>query len=245
MKESPSTSFLFLSDDLLHLRIIDRALPLFKDGHLKHAAHEAMTQVEQALREKGFYDKSLFGRQLIKYAFGNKAPVTLEVPLGSEFQQQAQAYFESVFSYYRNYTAHETNPIDRLVCARVMVIASELLDLIAASSIPYKGMQTVDSLVDSTLFENRGQFCRLLQFLDGQQFPSEVFDGFFEDLAKSGFTDKQYESMFQLGLIVYKSTDFQDQTPWGDVFDDKFGWIEATPLGQLVLKDCLREANGA
>jgi hypothetical protein len=74
MNESPSTSFLFLSDDLHHRRIIDSALPLFKDGHFKHAAHEAMTQVEQALREKDLYDKSLFGRQLIKYASGDKAP---------------------------------------------------------------------------------------------------------------------------------------------------------------------------
>ncbi|MBI3766722.1 MAG: hypothetical protein HY277_09525 [Ignavibacteriales bacterium] len=218
---------------------------LYRDKHYKQAAHEAMSQVEQALREKGLYDKSLFGRKMIKYAFGNKAPVRLEVPLGPEFQEQAQAYFESVFSYYRNYTAHETNPIDSIVCLRVLVIASELLDLISASSIPFKGVETVNALVDAKLFTGSDEFCKLLYFLDEQQFPGEVFDGFFEDLANSGFNDKQYSSMFDLGLVVYKSTDWQNETPWGDVIDDKYGWIEATPLGKLVLQECNKAAHGS
>lgn len=246
MKESLSNSLVFLSDDLLHRRIIDACLPLHRDKHYKQAAHEAMSQVEQALREKGLYDKSLFGRKMIKYAFGNKDPITLEVPLGAEFQEQAQAYFESVFSYYRNYTAHETTPIDNpIVCLRILVIASELLDLISASSIPFKGDETVDALVDAKVFNGKNEFCRLLHFLDGQQFPGEGFDGFFEELANSGFSDNQYSYMFELGLVLYKSTDWQHESPLGDIIDDKFGWIEATPLGKLVLQECNNEAHGS
>lgn len=243
MNEVPSNNPVLPFDELLHRRIIDNCLQLFKNNHFKQAAHEAMSQVEKALREKGLYDKSFFGRKMIKHAFGNNAPVSLEVPLGPEFQEQAQAYFESVFSYYRNYTAHEINPINSIVCLRILVIASELLDLIHASSIPFKGMETVDALIEAKLFAERDEFFRFLHFLFEQQFPGEVFDGFFENLANNGFSDRQYSSMFELGLIVYKNTDWQDETPWGDFIEDKYGWFEATSLGELVLQECKKAAQ--
>lgn len=246
MKETPNnSSFFFFSDDLLHRRVIDFSLPLYKDGHFKQAAHEAMIQVEEALREKGLYDKSLFGRRLTKFAFGNKAPITLEVPLGAEFQEQAQAYFESVFAYYRNYTAHESTRMDRLVCARILVVASELLELISASSIPFKGMETVDALINSELFKSRTEFYSLFNFLVGQQFWGEVFDAFFEDLANNGFSERQYTTMFDLGLVVYKNQPWVHEDPWGDQCNDHYGWIEATPLGELVLAELQKGPNGS
>jgi hypothetical protein len=204
-----------------------------------------MSQVEQALREKGQYDKSLFGRKLVQTAFGGKAPVSLEVPLGPEFQKQAQSYFESVFVYYRNYTAHEITPIDNRVCLRVLVIASELLDLISASSIPFKGIETLNALIDAQLFKDRNEFCRLLRFLDGCQFPGEVFDGFFQELADNDFSERQFSSMFELGLIVYKNTDWQDELSQGEDIKGKYGWIVATPLGELVQQECNNVAHGS
>jgi uncharacterized protein (TIGR02391 family) len=238
MKEVSSNSYVFSLDDLLHPRIIDNCISLFRDKHYRPAAHEAMIQVEQALHEKGLYDKSLFGRKLIKYAFGDKAPINLEVPLGKKFQEQAKTYFESVFSYYRNYTAHEKSPINSIVCLRILVIASELLDLISASSIPFKGVETIDALVDGKLFQSRDEFYKLLRFLNGQQFPGEVFDGFFEELAENDFSNKQYSLMFELDLVVYKNTDWQEESPMGDIIEDKYGWFEVTPLGKILLQEC-------
>jgi len=211
-------------------------MPIFKDGHYKQAAHEAMIQVEQALREKGQYNKSIFGHRLIKFAFGNKATINLEVPLGPDFQEQAKRYFESVFSYYRNFTAHESAKIDDIVCARILIIASELLDLISASSIPFKGIETIDSFVNSKLFKNREEFYQLLECINGACFPDELFDGFFEDLAIKGFSEKQYELMFDLGLVVYKITTLNIEEKNGE-YTLYIGLIELTPLGKNVISE--------
>ena len=40
------------TEDLLSPRIHKHCLPLWQDGYYKHAAHEAMIQVEQALKGK-------------------------------------------------------------------------------------------------------------------------------------------------------------------------------------------------
>ena len=39
-------------DTILHQRIIDKCMPLYKDGHFSSAAFESMKQVELALKEK-------------------------------------------------------------------------------------------------------------------------------------------------------------------------------------------------
>jgi hypothetical protein len=42
----------FELDTILHQRIIDKCMSLYKDGHFSHAAFESMKQVELALKEK-------------------------------------------------------------------------------------------------------------------------------------------------------------------------------------------------
>ena len=41
---------------LLAPRVVKNCVPLFKEGHFKHSAREAMVQVEIALKEKGKID---------------------------------------------------------------------------------------------------------------------------------------------------------------------------------------------
>ena len=50
--------------------------------------------------------------------------------------------------------------------------------------------------------------------------------------------------MFELGLVVYKNTDSEDEV-FGERIKDAFGWIEATPLGELVLAEWKKAAHGS
>ena len=82
-----------------------------------------------------------FGKTLIDSLFtigGKYKTVKLRVPLGDDLQEQAKSYFASVFAYYRNYLAHDGSRIDKNSALRILVLASELLDLIDASSLSYR-----------------------------------------------------------------------------------------------------------
>jgi hypothetical protein len=56
-------------EEILSQRIKKHCLPHFNDSHYKHAAHEAMIQVEQALKEKGRVKDKRFGTTLISSLF--------------------------------------------------------------------------------------------------------------------------------------------------------------------------------
>jgi hypothetical protein len=56
-------------EEILSQRIKKHCLPLFNDSHYKHAAHEAMIQMEQALKEKGRVKDKRFGTTLISSLF--------------------------------------------------------------------------------------------------------------------------------------------------------------------------------
>ncbi len=71
-----------------------------------------MVHVEMALKEKGKVEDIQFGAKLIGDLFAGKSGVRLRVPLGEELQVQAEQYFKGVFSYYRNYAAHDGSRID-------------------------------------------------------------------------------------------------------------------------------------
>ena len=127
-------------ENLLAPRIEKNCMSLFNDGHFRHSAREAMVQVEIALKEKGKVEDVEFGVQLIGNLFAGKGGVRLRVPLGNELQIHAEKYFKGVFSYYRNYVAHDGSKIDEKLALRILIIASDLLELIDASELT-KGMQ--------------------------------------------------------------------------------------------------------
>jgi len=174
-------------DNLLAPRIAKNCLPLLKDGHFKHAAREAMVQVELALKQKGRVENMQFGTQLIGNLFAGKKCVKLCVPLGNELQMQAERFFNGVFTYYRNYAAHDGSRIDERIALRVLIIASELLELIHASELTLTDAGGLEGLVKIGRFGNSQRLVRLLKLLDNYHMPELTYDGLFEDLALSGF----------------------------------------------------------
>jgi len=225
-------------DNLLHPRILKKCISLYKNGFFPDAAFNAMKQVELAFKEKtGIEDeKKLFGARLYEKFLGSGKSIKLKVPLGDELQKEAKELFKSVSSYYRNYLAHkEEDKVNRIICIRIMVLASELLDLINASSISFAEIGGVEGLIKQGIFENELQLSNLLFFLSSQVFPHEAFNGMLEDLIREDYTKSQYEAVFDLGLAEYHSEMRNHSFPGEPEDWDDFGWIELTPQGRKVL----------
>ena len=222
-------------DKILHQRIIDKSLSLYQDGYFSHAALESMKQVELALKEKTGIKEKLFGVRLVNQLFGSGKGIKLKIPLGTDLQEQGKLLFNGAFSYYRNYAAHDGSKIDEVICIRIMVLASELLDIINASPISFEEIGGVKGLIERGIFNEESQISDLLSFLSSQVFPHEVFDGLFEDLAERGYTDQQYQAIFDLGRIEYRRK-ISEHSLSGEPADlDGFGCFELTPMGQMVL----------
>jgi len=153
-------------DKLLHQRIINKCKSLYENGHYPQAAFESMKQVELALKEKTETEdgKKLFGSRLVNQLFGSKKCIKLNVSFGDEMQKQAKLLFEGAFSYYRNYAAHDGSKIDRIICFRIMILASELLDIIGASAINFKEIGGVKGLIEQKIFDNECSYLIYFQF---------------------------------------------------------------------------------
>jgi HEPN domain-containing protein len=225
-------------DVFLHPRILKKCILLYESGFFPDAAFNAIKQVELAFKEKaGVEDEEkLFGARLYEKILGSGKSIKLKVPLGDNLQKEAKEVFKSVSSYYRNYLAHkEGNKVDKIICMRILIIASELLDLINASSISFTEIGGVKGLIKQGIFKNKSQLSNLLSFLSSQVFPHEAFDGMFEDLIREDYTKTQYEAVFDLGLIEYHN-EIKDHSFPGEPEDwDDFGWIELTPQGRNIL----------
>jgi len=225
-------------NNLLHPRIIDRSISLYKDGYFSQAAMAAMKQVELAFKEKtGIEDEEkLFGVRLYEKILGSGKSIKLKVPLGDKLQKEAKELFKSASSYYRNYLAHkEGDKVNKIICIRIMILASELLDLVDASYVSFAEIGEVKGLIKQGIFENEKQLSDLLSFLSSQVFPHEAFDGMFEGLAERGYSEKQYEIIFDLGIAEYHSEMRNHSFPGEPEDWDDFGWFELTPQGRKVL----------
>jgi hypothetical protein len=146
--------------DILHKRIINKCISLYIDGYFPEAAFNAMKQVEIAFKEKvGIEDKKyLFGSRLYEKYLGSGKSIKLTVPLGDSLQKEARNVFKSVSSYYRNYLAHdEGNKIDKIICTRILIIASELLDFVGVSDVSYIEIGGIEGLIKHGIFENKLQ----------------------------------------------------------------------------------------
>lgn len=230
-------------DELLHQRIIDKCKSLYEDGHFPQAALESMKQVELAIKEKTGIGEKLFGVRLVNQVFGSEKGIKLKIPLGDELQKHAKTLFEGAFSYYRNYAAHDGSKIDETICIRVMVLASELLDLIGASSISFTEIGGVKGLIKQGIFDDESQIADLLSVLSSQEFPFEIFDGMFEDFAERGYSDRQYQAVFDLDLVEYHSEMRNHGFPGEPTEWDIFGRLELTPMGRKVLAQIRKSSS--
>lgn len=224
-------------EKLLSPRIVKNCMSLFNDGHFKHSAREAMVQVEIALKKKGkVEDIQQFGARLIGNLFAGKAGVKLRVPLGDELQKYAKKYFKGVFSYYRNYTVHDGSRIDEKIALRILIIASELLELIDASDLTLTDSGGVDGLVRIGGFGSDKRLGVLLTLLDNYHMPETTYDGLNEDLAGSGFGESELKAVFDLNLVEMHSSDYEDPTDRFSDFTETIEWFQLTELGQTALQ---------
>lgn len=234
---------------LLCPKIEKHCLSLWQSGFYKHAAHEAMIQVERALKEKGMIQENdkRFGRTLVSslLKFGGKEKsVRLRVPLGDELQEYAEAYFQGVFSYYRNYTAHDGSKIDEFTSMRVMIIASELLDLIDASSLSFAEVGGIEGLVRVGPFPSKEHLLNLLLVLSNRYVPDGATDGVLEELMDNyGLTERHMDAAIELDLVRYSETEYtslpdelrvcwQDSSP-----PDSLGHFQVTELGEVTIAE--------
>lgn len=244
-----------ITEDLLSPRIQKHCLPLWRDRYYKHAAHEAMIQVEQALKEKGLVQQRdrRFGHTLVTSLFksgGKDKSVKLRVPLGDDLQEQAEALFHGVFSYYRNYTAHDGSKIDKRICVRVMVLASELLDLIDASALSFTDVGGVEGLVEVGPFPSKQDLLNLLLSLSNQYLPDGQADGLLEELeGEYGLTEIHIDAAIDLDLVRYTETEYvpslqELQVAWRDFSPPNvLGHFELTDLGKRVVEEIEKSAK--
>ena len=120
---------------LIAPRIEKHCLPLFDAGFFKDSAREALVQVEKAMKEKGKTGTKMYGVRLIKGLFEGKKGYIAESSSGEDLQESAKEYFKGVFSYYRNYVAHDGSLVDDKIALRILIVASELLELIESSEL--------------------------------------------------------------------------------------------------------------
>lgn len=226
-------------DLLLHKRILIECGQLFTDSQYKHAAREAMVQVEIALKEKSGV-KEKYGVNLIANLFGEGKGIKLRVPFGDDLQKDAEKLFKGAFAYYRNYCAHDGSRVDKKTALRILIIASELLDLIGASRLSFTKIGGMSGLVKYGEFENPDRVFDLLLALNEFSLPDDDPDWLFDHLLKNGFTERQLQAVMDLGLLVYVSDDF---IPPSDIdkstylFPETIGWFALTELGKRELEN--------
>ena len=193
-------------------RIVKNCLPRLRDRYFKDAVREAMVQVEMALKEKGKVEGRQFGANLIGNLFAGEKGVRLRVPLGEEQQADAEKYLKGVFAYYRNYSAHDGSNIDERIALRVLIIASELLELIDASELTLTDLGGVEGLVRIGEFGSSDHLGALLAPLDEYVMPAGSYEGLYEDLAKNGFEETELEKIIGLNLVEMHSGEFETST---------------------------------
>jgi len=218
---------------LLAPRIEKHCLSLYESGEHKHAAREALVQVELAMRERARLGADSFGARLVQRVFKGHEGVMLKVPLGDDLQEKAQKYFEAVFLYYRNYVAHDGAQLNEISSLRILFIASELLEMLQASSLTLADKGGIEGLTRIMDCGSPQMLLKLLELLDGYWMPALTYDGLFEMLYNNGFSDEQFQSTIEISLIVM--SDFTVRDPQFDGLEE-MERLDLTELGHQVVE---------
>ena len=233
--------------EFISQRILHNCWQQYMDKHYRAAAHEAMIQVEQALKDKRYISDNKFGQPLINLLFAENGTKDnyprLIVPLSDALQDEAKHLFKGAFAYYRNYTAHDGSNIDKKTCFRIMILASELLDLIDASSLSFTDIGGIKGLLKHGVFKNADEIRRLLAYLDGTQIIGQDYGGFYEGVyTATELDEEQVMALFDLDLVRYKEIEFipdLEQRISGEV-ETTVGFISLTETGKQFLEESSR-----
>ncbi len=215
-------------DAFLHPRILKECLDLFDSGFFSQAALEAMEQVEVALRDHSGGSPNEFGVRLVRKVLDQEKGLYLHLSLDPKQQEAGRMLFEGAFRYYRNYAAHDGRNITGTGAGRVLILASEMLDMLGASERYIRGREGLERLIASKFGEPES-FVAALRALDGEWFVDDVVDGFFERLAEAGISDDQMSVLVETGLLEI------DQSPSRDPEFDTFSSFHLTQEGRKAI----------
>ena len=134
--------------------------------------------------------------------------------------------------------AHATRYRTREHHARVAVNAAmTLTDFLLATYEYQRGIRGPDGLVRAGVCSDRGELRRLLVLIDGRLIPDETLDGLFEDVARAGFSDDQFNSLFEIGLVEVVPQDVDDSGLPDALRCDYWDVIRVTSLGTKVVAE--------
>ena len=217
---------------MVHESIVKVAKDKFEDGYPADAVESSFKEINARVKEilRNKTGKELDGASLMNNAFSEKSPVIVLADLSTETGRNIQKGFMQIFAGamtgIRNPHAHENIPISRERATHFIFLASLLMHKLDCTG-----------LIEQSIFDDESQLSDLLSFLSSQFFIDETFDGMFEELAERGYSDQQYQSVFDSGLVEYhEEVGWRDDgvsggsLVWGDI-----GRLELTPEGQKVL----------
>ena len=226
--------------EYLNPKIEHHCLPLFGNGHYPECAHTAIKQVELNLNKKlgiiGYKPTT----ETIWDKFSKGKGIRLKVPFGEEQQENAKLLFQGAFKYYRNYSAHQDKNITRETALRIMLIASELLDLLDACYLSIDELGGIEEIKKVLEIKDDERLEELLTFIDGQWIADDACDGFFEGLYKKGFGNDQYDKLFELNLICYEFGPYEpaEDEPYPP---EEIGFFGLTTLGKELVEAIRRK----
>ena len=221
--------------EYLNPKIQHHCLNLFQNGHYPECAHTAMKQVELNLKKKlGIVDyepttKTIWDK------FSKGKGIRLKVPFGEEQQENAKLLFQGAFKYYRNYSAHQDTNITKETALRIMLIASELLDLLDACYLSIGELGGIEEIKRVLEIKDDEKLEELLTFIDGQWIADDDCDGFFEDLYKKGFGTDHYDKLFELNLVSYELGPYESSED-EHYPAEEIGFFGLTALGKEVVE---------
>lgn len=221
--------------EYLNSKIEHHCLRLFENGHYPECAHTAMKQVELNLKKK----LGIIGYEpttnIISDKFSKGKGIRLKVPFGEEQQENAKLLLLAAFKYYRNYSAHQDKNITKETALRIMLIASELLDLLDECHLNIEELGGIEEIKRVLQIKDNETLEELLTFIDGQWVADDACDGFFEGLHEKGFGNDQYDRLFELNLICYE---FGPYEPTKDESHppEEIGFFRLTALGKEVVE---------
>jgi uncharacterized protein (TIGR02391 family) len=221
--------------EYLNPKIEHHCLRLFENGHYPECAHTAMKQVELNLNKKlgivGYEPTT----KTIWDKFSKGKGIRLKVPFGEEQQENAKLLFQGAFKYYRNYSAHQDTNITKETAVRIMLISSELLDLLDACYLSIDELGGIEEIKRVLEIKDDERLEELLTFIDGQWIADDACDGFFEDLYKKGFGTNHYDKLFELNLVSYELGPYE---PSEDELypPEEIGFFGLTVLGKEVVE---------
>jgi uncharacterized protein (TIGR02391 family) len=127
----------FLPKELLHPSLLTTVLPMFLRRDYENAVFAGMKQVELVVREASQLPDNLVGTALMRKAFAADQPLGEGFAVDAE-RQALSDLFAGGMGYYRNTTGHRTVDFTAPEASRVILFASELLNL-AQSRTPQGG----------------------------------------------------------------------------------------------------------